>query len=104
MSKKTTIKPLGERVLIKQYTFKEKTTNGGIILPMDESNPHDRQEQLTGKIIELGYEVLPQHKLKIGMLVRYAKHAHTDVPEMGEDFILVNRKDIQAIIIEGKQS
>lgn len=103
MSKKTTYNPLGNRVLIKQNTITEETTAGGIILTMDETNPHDREKQLTGVIISLGYKVDQELNLKKGLTVKFAKHSEVHI-DTEEDLILVQDKDIQAIIIEGKQS
>ena len=95
------IKPLGNRVLLEQQYLKEETTPSGIIIAMDETNPDHREKQLTGIITCLGKGVDKTLGLKLGNLVRFAKHSEVSVdPE--NDLILVKDCDIQAIIYNGE--
>ncbi|MEM4260150.1 MAG: co-chaperone GroES [Candidatus Woesearchaeota archaeon] len=87
------IKPLGERVLIKQYK-KEEKTKGGIYIP--ESAKEERKE---GEVIAVGHfkdgKDLP---LKQGDKVIYGGYSSEDIEIDGEKHIFVDYKDILAKI------
>jgi chaperonin GroES len=74
------IKPLGNRVLVKQSS-QEEITKSGIILP----DTADKEKKAQGKIMELGTgDELDKLGLKVGDTVVFGKYAGEEV-EMEEN-------------------
>jgi chaperonin GroES len=93
-----TIKPLGDKVLIKRLEA-EETTPGGIVLP-----DTAREKPKQGKVIALGDgrqlesgEKAP-FQVKKGHTVLFGSFAGTEVSVDGEDYLLMSEDDILAII------
>ncbi|MBC7881472.1 MAG: co-chaperone GroES [Anaerolineae bacterium] len=93
-----TLRPLGDRVLLK-VTAKEEKTSGGIFLPDTAKEKPQTGEVVAvgaGKINDDGTRVAPE--VKVGDLVLYGKYSGTEV-KLGEDeYVLVAEKDILAIV------
>ncbi len=94
----TTIKPLGDRVLVKRLEA-EETTAGGIVLP-DTAKEKPKQ----GKVIALGVgkkldsgETAPL-QVKKGDTVLFGSFAGTEVTVDGEEYLLIAEDDILAIV------
>ena len=92
-----TMKPLGDRVVIKNMEA-EETTKGGIIL-----TAAAKEKPLMAEVIAVGpggvvdgKEVTMQ--VKVGEKVIYSKYAGTEVKMDGEEFIIVKQSDILAIV------
>ncbi len=89
---KTTIRPLGENVLI-QPMKPEKKTATGIYLP-ENATDERRQE---GKVMALGTS--KDITVKKGEKVIFKRYGSSEEIEIaGEPYILVNHKDILAVI------
>ncbi|MBM3251951.1 MAG: co-chaperone GroES [Candidatus Omnitrophica bacterium] len=93
------IKPLGDRVLIKQLEAEEKT-KGGIVLP-DTAKEKPQEGKVIavgpGKVLESGKIQTPS--VKAGDKVLYGKYSGTEVTtKEGEEYIIVKEDDILAII------
>jgi chaperonin GroES len=74
------IKPLGNRVLVKQLSS-EEVTKSGIVLP----DTADKEKKAQGKIVELGAgEEIKTLGLKVGDTVVFGKYSGDEV-EMEED-------------------
>jgi chaperonin GroES len=74
------VKPLGNRVLVKQMTD-EQVTKSGIVLP----DTADKEKKAQGKIVELGNgSEIALLGLKIGDTVVFGKYAGDEV-EIEED-------------------
>ncbi len=74
------VKPLGNRVLVKQLSS-EEVTKSGIVLP----DTADKEKKAQGKIVELGNgEEVKTLGLKVGDTVVFGKYAGEEV-EMEED-------------------
>jgi len=91
------LKPLGDRVVIKQLEA-EETTKSGIVLP-SQAKEKPQQAQVVavgpGGVVD-GKEV--KMEVKPGDKVIYSKYAGTEV-KMGEDeLIIVRQNDILAIV------
>lgn len=97
------IKPLGNRILLEQQFVKEEKTASGIVLTIDETNPHDREKQLKGIIVDIGSKVDKSLGLKKGHLVKFVKHSETTIDEEN-NLILVKDTDLQAIIFQGDEN
>ncbi len=91
------LKPLGDRVVIKQLEAEEKTKSG-IVLPGNAQEKPQEAEVIAvgpGGIIE-GKEVTMQ--VKVGDKVIYSKYAGTEIKIDNEEFIIVKQNDILAIV------
>lgn len=92
-----TIKPLGDRVVIKSLES-EETTKGGIVLPGTAKEKPQMAEVLEvgpGGNVD-GKEIKMQ--VKKGDKVIYSKYAGTEVKMDGAEYIIVRQSDILAIV------
>lgn len=83
------MKPLADRIIIKQAEAEEKTRSG-IILP-DEA----RQKPLEGVVEAVGPKVAD---VKVGDTVLYGKYAHQEFDVNGDKLIVINEPDVIAIV------
>ncbi len=93
------IQPLADKVLIKAAA-KEEVTASGIVIPDTASK--DRPQM--GEVLAVGPgqttpegKVLPMH-VKVGQKVYFTKYGPTEVEVDGEEYLVVEEKDILAII------
>ena len=92
-----TIKPLGDRVVIKNVEA-EETTKSGIILTNAAKEKPQMAEVLAvgpGGMVD-GKEVKMQ--VKVGKKVIYSKYAGTEVKLDGQEVIIVRQNDILAVV------
>jgi chaperonin GroES len=92
-----TIKPLGDRVVIKSLES-EETTKSGIVLPGTAKEKPQMAEVLEvgpGGNVD-GKEIKMQ--VKKGDKVIYSKYAGTEVKMDGSEFIIVRQNDILAVV------
>ena len=92
-----TIKPLFDRVLIKQLEA-EETTKSGIVLPGGAKEKPQEAEIIAvgpGGVVD-GKEITMQ--VKKGDRVIYSKYSGTEIKVDGEDYIIVKQSDILAVI------
>ena len=84
-----TIKPLGERVLVKMDKVEEKTA-GGIF------SPQTAQEKTQIAVVEaIGDDV---KTVKVGQKILHDKYAGTQVKMDNEEYLILNIKDVLAIV------
>lgn len=91
-----TIKPLGDRVVIKSLES-EETTKSGIVLTGSAKEKPQMAEVIAvgpGGMVD-GKEVVMT--VKVGDKVLYAKYAGTEVKVDGEEYIIVRHNDLLAI-------
>ena len=92
------IKPLDDRVLVKQSDA-EETTAGGIVLP-----DAAREKPQRGKIIATGPGKLldsgkrGEMSVKKGDEVFYGKYAGTEIKIDGSDYVILRESDVLAVI------
>ena len=91
------LKPLGERVVLKQQEAEEKTQSG-IILP-----DSAKEKPQTAVVIAVGSGSEKNGKktemqVKEGDRVIYSQYSGTDVKLEDEEYIIVNQSDIIAIV------
>ena len=92
-----TVKPLGDRVVIKNVEA-EETTKSGIILPGSAKEKPQEAEVIAvgpGGVID-GKEVVMQ--VQVGQKVIYSKYAGTEVKADGQEFVVVRQNDILVIV------
>ena len=92
-----TVKPLGDRVVIKNVEA-EETTKSGLILTSGAKEKPQMAEVLAvgpGGMVD-GKEVTMQ--VSVGQKVIYSKYAGTEVKIGGEEIIIVRQSDILAVV------
>ena len=95
-----TLKPLGDRVLVKPAPKEEKTSSGLYISSGAQEKPQ------RGKVVAVGEGKRDQDgnripvDVKTGDEVFYGKFGGNEVKVDGEDFLLLRADDIYAIIEE----
>ncbi len=91
-----TIKPLGERVLIKMTEAEEKTKSG-IVLPGSA-----KEKPQVAEVLAVGAGITNDEKkkdeVKVGDKVIYSKFAGTEVKIDGEELIIIKLADVLAVI------
>jgi chaperonin GroES len=91
------VKPLGDRVVIKNMES-EETTKSGIVLPGSAKEKPQVAEILAvgpGGMVD-GKEVTMN--VKVGDKVIFSKYAGTEIKIDGEELIIVRQNDILAIV------
>ena len=92
------VKPLDDRVLIKQSEA-EETTAGGIVLPDTAQEKPQRGKVVAvgvGKLLDSGDR--GKMSLKKGDEVFYGKYSGSEIKIDGKDFVLIAESDVLAII------
>ncbi len=94
---KMSLKPLNDRVILKQLEA-EETTKGGIILTtQSKEKPQEAEVIAVGPGAVVDGKVVPM-TVKVGEKVVYSKYAGTEVKYNGEEYIVVKESDILAIV------
>lgn len=91
------IKPLADRVVIKNIEA-EETTKSGIVLPGSAKEKPQMAEILAvgpGGVVD-GKEI--QMHVQVGQKVIYSKYAGTEVKIDGQELIIVRQNDILAVV------
>ena len=92
-----TLKPLGDRVVIKNMEAEEKTAGGLFLAPAAKEKPQLAEVIAVGPggMVD-GKEVTMQ--LKVGEKVIYSKYAGTEVKMDGVEYIIVRQNDVLAVV------
>lgn len=85
------IKPLGDRVLLKVLETDEKTASG-ILIPDIAKEKTQRAE-----VLDIGDS--EEIKVKKGDIVIHDKYAGTQIKDNGQDYLIVESKDVIAVIV-----
>jgi len=92
------LKPLGDRVIVKQKTQEEKTASGIYLPDTAKEKPQE------GKILAVGDGKLNEDgtripmNVKVGDSIIYGKYSGTEVKIDGEEYLIISEKDILAIV------
>ncbi len=86
-----TIKPIGERVLLRSEKEGEKT-KGGLYIPETA-----QEKTQSGVVVSIGDDK-EKIKVKVGDKVMYDKYAGTNIKIEGEEHLIVKMEDIIAIV------
>lgn len=90
---KTSVKPLGDRVLVKP-AHAEETTKGGIIIP-----DTAKEKPQKGTVIAVGHGKKDEPMtVKSGDAVLYGKYSGTELTIEGEDYLIMRESDIFAVV------
>jgi len=94
----TTLRPLGDRVVI-QPTPREEMTKSGIVLP-----DTAKEKPQEGMILAIGPGAFDADgkriamDVKVGQKVLYGKYSGTEFKIDDEDLLIVSQKDILAVV------
>jgi chaperonin GroES len=92
------LKPLQDRVIVKQSEAEEKTKSG-ILLP-----DTAKEKPTRGKVIAVGPGKLDDKGrpmeigLRVGDTVYYGKYSGTDVEVNGEKFVILRESDVLGVL------
>jgi len=92
------LKPLQDRVIVKQSDAEEKTKSG-ILLP-----DSAKEKPTKGKVIAVGRGKLDDNGkpmeigLRVGETVYYGKYSGTDVEIDGEKFVILRESDVLGVL------
>lgn len=92
------IKPLGDKVVVKALASEEKT-KGGIVLP-----DTAKEKPLEGEVVAVGSGTVLENGQKVplevavGDRVIYSKYAGTEIKIDGEEYMIMNEREILAIL------
>ena len=92
------LKPLGDRVII-QVAKEEEKTIGGIVLASSAQEKPQIGEVVAvgeGRTLENGEKAALS--VKVGDQVMFEKYAGSEVKFEGQEYLIVNGKDIMAIV------
>jgi chaperonin GroES len=92
------VKPLDDRVLVKQSEAEERTS-GGIVLPDTAKEKPQRGKVMAvgvGKLLDNGKR--GEMSLKKGDEVFYAKYSGTEIKIEGEEYVILKESDVLAVI------
>lgn len=87
------IKPLGARAVLRRLDAEEKTQGGLILSASAKEKPQEAEVLSVGPGTED-----EKMEVKVGDLVLFAKYSGTELKYKGEEYIIMNQKDILAII------
>ncbi|MBO7667657.1 MAG: co-chaperone GroES [Firmicutes bacterium] len=93
------IRPLGDRVVIKQLAAEEKTKSGLYLADSAKEKPQEGEVLAVGpgKVLESG--ATAPMPVKVGDIVLFAKYSGTELKHEGETYIILNAdRDILAVM------
>ncbi len=93
----TRIRPLGDRVVVK--VVKQEKTAGGIVLPDTAQEKPQMGEVIAvgpGRILDNGER--SKMDVAAGNKILFAKYSGTEVKLDGDEYLLINEKDILGIV------
>lgn len=95
---KSTIRPLGDRVLVSRVEAESKTA-GGILLP-DSAKEKPREGKIIavgdGRILDSGER--STFSVKVGDRVLFTSYGGTEVKFGGQEYLIMDEKDILGIV------
>ncbi|MBC7086949.1 MAG: co-chaperone GroES [Tissierellales bacterium] len=90
------LKPLGDRVIIKKIEAEERTKSG-IVLPSTA-----KEEPSMAEVVAVGADILNDEKkkdqIKVGDKVIFSKYAGTEVKLDGQELTILKLTDILAVV------
>src|SRR5436305_2449641 len=98
----TSLKPLGDRVIVKPKP-EDEMSRTGIVLPDTASEKPQEGEVLSvgpGRVLENGKRV--EMEVKAGDTVLFAKYAGTEIKLDGDEFLVIREGDLLAVVTNGR--
>jgi len=98
-SRSLTLKPMGDRVVLKRLPQEEKTA-GGIFLPDTAQEKPMRGEVVAvgpGKVLDSGERT--RMEVEVGQTVLFGKYSGTEVKIDGEEFTILEQREILGVFV-----
>ena len=92
------VKPLGDRVVIKNVESEETTKSGIILTGAAKEKPQMAEVLAVGPGGNVDGKEVTMH-VKAGQKVIYSKYAGTEVKLDGQELIIVRQSDILAVVV-----
>ena len=92
------VKPLGDRIAVRQVDAQEKTKSGLVLPDTAKEKPQEAKVIAvgTGRLLDDG-SIKPL-EVKNGDRVLYGKYSGTEVSIGGEDYLILREEDVLAIV------
>ncbi len=91
------LKPLGDRVVLKQMVAEETTKSGIILAGQAKEKPQQAEVLAVGPGVKEDGKLIPM-EVKVGDQVIFSKYAGTEVKMDEEEYMIVKQSDILAIV------
>ena len=91
------LRPLNDRVVLKQLEAEETTASGIILSSKDQEKPQEAEVIAVGPGAKVDGELVPV-SVKVGEKVVYSKYAGMEVKQGDEKYIIVKDSDILAVV------
>ncbi|MFI7588169.1 co-chaperone GroES [Spongisporangium articulatum] len=93
------IKPLEDRIVVKQLDAEQTTASGLVIPDTAKEKPQEGQVLAVGpgRFDDQGAKRIPLD-VKVGDTVLYSKYGGTEVKYSGEEYLILSARDVLAII------
>ena len=92
------LKPLGDRLVIRQLEAQEKTKSGLVLPDSAKEKPQEGKVLAVGTGRRLEDGSLKALEIKSGDRVLYGKYAGTEISLEGEDYVILREEDVLAIV------
>lgn len=93
-----TLKPLGDRLLVKPIEQEERTASGIILPETAKEKPQEGEVLAVGPGARKDDGSRVEMDVKVGDRVLYAKYAGTEIKMNGQKYLILRESDILAII------
>ncbi|USR79047.1 co-chaperone GroES [Arcanobacterium pinnipediorum] len=92
------IKPLDDRIVIKQVEAEETTASGLVLVDSAKEKPQEGEVVAVGpgRVDDNGNRVAMD--VKVGDLVIYSKYGGTEVKYGAEEYLILSQRDVLAIV------
>ncbi|QRV01792.1 co-chaperone GroES [Arcanobacterium phocisimile] len=92
------IKPLDDRIVIKQVEAEETTASGLVLVDSAKEKPQEGEVVAVGpgRVDDNGNRV--PMDVKVGDLVIYSKYGGTEVKYGAEEYLILSQRDVLAIV------
>ena len=98
-----TLKPLGDRVVVKPKP-KDEMTKSGLVLPDTASEKPQKGSVISvgpGRMLDTGKRI--EMDVKVGDAVLFAKYAGTEVKLEGDEYLVIRESDLLAVVTNGNK-
>ena len=92
------LKPLGDRIVIKQLEAQDKTKSGIVVPDSAKEKPQEGKVLAvgSGKLLDDG--AIKSLEVKTGDKILYGKYSGTEVRIQDEDYLILREDDVLAIV------
>lgn len=92
------LKPLGDRIVVKQLEAQEKTKSGLILPDSAKEKPQEAKVIAVGPGKQLEEGGTKPLEVKSGDRILYGKYSGTEVTIEGADYLILREEDVLAIV------